>query len=114
MRDDDCWAVRGDGGEVPLAALSDEGKRPRRRVPRSRRWGAAALVVALGAAGGTHFTRLVSIVDAGVGHTGPLSSGALSGKGFFSAFTSWTCASPASPDVSSPLQPAQTKAMNGI
>jgi hypothetical protein len=48
---DEYWALREDHDEVPVADLSDERKRPPARGPRSRRWAAVVLVVALGAAG---------------------------------------------------------------
>jgi hypothetical protein len=48
---DEYWALREDHDEVPVADLSDERKRPRAPGPRSRRWAAVVLVVALGAAG---------------------------------------------------------------
>lgn len=49
---DEYRALREDGDDVvPVADLTDERSRSRRRGPRSRRWAAAALVVALGAAG---------------------------------------------------------------
>ncbi len=49
-RYDEYWALREDD-DVPVADLTDERKPPRRRAPQSRRWAAAALVVALGTAG---------------------------------------------------------------
>jgi hypothetical protein len=68
---DEYWALREHGhDDVPVAELTDERRhpRPRRRGPRSRRWAAAVLVVALGAAGVALVAR-VSDDNGGLRHT---------------------------------------------